>query len=507
MRKTLIVFLALALVCACGAAVCTHAVAAPREDVTFDEHVFAGDPAAAAGLQVQLQAALQQNLFWDSTMRFSGRDYTADTAFRFSPVAVSREQPRQYSGVEVDTRVNVWTGSDTNPFGYGRAYQEILDTLEPGQTGTKVIRVADYYDEYPLWFSVDLPNLFITTLDSWDDHDAYATDAERDAMHALRDFFRIPVLPDEYVELQIDKDMDGSSSSYGVSSVQQGDRYWPSSECVVTESACYFRLSNRTANGKLVDMSRIPGGYGVYMLPYGPLAPDSEASAFYGGNENEVYTDRLACFFPVDPETHIEHLALTPDKTRLLLHTVENNIYYVTLIDCKTGEVLQKLAVSDFEPEDDYVNITETEDFVCIQQTQGRICVLTQDADGLYQIALRSDYLPDDLYSPVYATVRAMAFDGKRLAIVNNDETVLANDDNRTKSYLAGTTEALITPDGTYVDNCGFILTVFDETGLAYSGGYVSSLEGCNYVNGRAMRYEDLIQPDTITLSWQNGAA
>ena len=117
MRKTLIVFLALALVCACGAAVCTHAVAAPREDVTFDEHVFAGDPAAAAGLQVQLQAALRQNLFWDSTVRFSGRDYTADTAFRFSPVAVSREQPRQYSGVEVDTRVNVWTDSDTNPFG------------------------------------------------------------------------------------------------------------------------------------------------------------------------------------------------------------------------------------------------------------------------------------------------------------------------------------------------------------------------------------------------------
>ena len=123
MRKTLIVFLALALVCACGAAVCTHAVAAPREDVTFDEHVFAGDPAAAAGLQVRLQAALRQNLFWDSTVRFSGRDYTADTAFRFSPVAASREQPRQYSGVEVDTRVNAWTSSDTNPFGYGKAYQ------------------------------------------------------------------------------------------------------------------------------------------------------------------------------------------------------------------------------------------------------------------------------------------------------------------------------------------------------------------------------------------------
>ena len=80
MRKTLIVFLALALVCACGAAVCTHAVAAPREDVTFDEHVFAGDPAAAAGLQVQLQAALRQNLFWDSTVRFFAG--TAAAVFR-----------------------------------------------------------------------------------------------------------------------------------------------------------------------------------------------------------------------------------------------------------------------------------------------------------------------------------------------------------------------------------------------------------------------------------------
>mgnify|MGYP002578552091 CR=1 FL=1 len=216
--------------------------------------------------------------------------------------------------------------------------------------------------------------------------------------------------------------------------------------------------------------------------------------------------DQLTCFFPVDPETRIEHLGLTPDKTRLLLHTVENNTYYVTLIDCKTGDTLQKLAVSDFEPEDDYVNITETADFVCIQQTQGRICVLTQNADGLYQLVLRSDYSPDDLYSPVYATVRAMAFDGKRLAIVNNDETVLANDDNRTKSYLAGTTEALITLDGAYFDNCGFTLTVFDQTGVAYSGAYVSSLESVNYLTGGTLNMDHLVLPYSITLSWQNGA-
>ena len=495
MRKTLIVFLALALVCACGAAVCTHAVAAPREDVTFDEHVFAGDPAAAAGLQVRLQAALRQNLFWDSTVRFSGRDYTADTAFRFSPVAVSREQPRQYSGVEVDTRVNVWTDSDTNPFGYGKAYQEILDTLELGQTGTKVIRVADYYDEYPLWFSVDLPHLFITTLDSWDDHDAYATDAERDAIHALRDFFRIPMLPDEYVELQIDKDMDGSSSSYGVSTVQQGDRYWPSSESVVTDDACFFRLSNRTENGKLVDMSRIPGGYGIYILPY----VQSEADSF---PDTYLCADQLACFFPLDPAVEIRHLGLTPDRSALVLHTVENNIYYVTLIDVKTAAVLQKLAVMDDFTDEDYTNITETDDFTCIRVSERRICVLTQEADGQFQVALTSDFDSELPFAVGYSSISEMAFDGERLALVRNDETVLVNGTESTKRYLAGSTAGLITEDGTYVDNCGFTIAVFDASGLAYYGGYCSSLEGVNYVSND-VTYDQLVLPQSIRLSWE----
>lgn len=496
MRKTLIVFLALALVCACGAAVCTHAVAAPREDVTFDEHVFAGDPAAAAGLQVQLQAALQRNLFWDSTVRFSGRDYTVDTAFRFSPVAVSREQPRQYSGVEVDTRVNAWTSSDTNPFGYGRAYQEILDTLEPGQTGTKVIRVADYYDEYPLWFSVDLPHLFITTLDRWDDHDAYATDAERDAMHALRDFFRIPMLPDEYVELQIDKDMDGSSSSYGVSTVQQGDRYWPSSESVVTDDACFFRLSNRTENGKLVDMSRIPGGYGIYILPY----VQSEADSF---PDTYLCADQLACFFPLDPAVEIRHLGLTPDGSALALHTVENNIYYVTLIDVKTAAVLQKLAVMDDYTDEDYTNITETDEFTCIRVSERRICVLTQEADGQFQVALTSDFDSELPFAVGYSSISEMAFDGERLALVRNDETVLVNGAESTKRYLAGSTAGLITEDGTYVDNCGFTVAVFDASGLAYYGGYCSSLEGVNYINDTVSGSRQLVLPQSIRLSWE----
>ena len=507
MRKTLVIFLALVLVCGCGAALAAQAVGALRKDITFQEHIFSGNPAAADGLTVQLNAGMQHKLNWESTVQFSAQDYRAETSFCFLPAGQAEQPEMSYRGVEINFYRDAYTSGDADAFGFSEAYQSLLDTLSPGESGYRTIRFADYYDAYPFEFYIDLPGVRYETLANWENVSEDSEWPGERAQAALGRYFRIPVLVDEYIELGIDKDMDGKGSARSISSVMEGDRFWMNTESVVTDDACFFWFGNRTDKDRLIDTSRIPGGYGVYMLPYGPLAPDSEASAFYGGNENEVYTDRLACFFPVDPETRIEHLALTPDKTRLLLHTVENNMYYVTLIDCKTGDTLQKLAISDFEPEDNYVNITETEDFVCIQQTQGRICVLTQDADGLYQLVLLSEYSPDALYSPVYATVRAMAFDGSRLAIVNNDETVLVNYDNYTKGYLAGSTEALITPDGAYFDNCGFTLTVFDQTGVAYSGAYVSSLESANYLTGGTLNMDHLVLPYSIALSWKNDAA
>ncbi len=507
MRKTLVIFLALVLLCGCGVLLAARAVSAPREEITFQEHIFSGDPAAADGLTVQLKAGMQHKLNWESTVQFSAQDYRAETSFRFLPAGQAEQQKIRYRGVEINFYRDAATSGDADAFGFSEAYQSLLDTLLPGESGSETIRFADYYDEYPFEFYIDLPGVRYEPLADWEDASEDSEWPGERAQAALGRYFRIPVLVDEYIELGIDKDMDGKGSARSISSVMEGDRFWMNTECVVTDDACFFWFGNRTDKDRLIDTSRIPGGYGVYVLPYGPLAPDSEASAFYGGNTNEVYTDRLACFFPVDPETRIEHLWLTPDKTRLLLHTVENNMYYVTLIDCETGKILQKLAVSDFDPEENYVNITETADFVCIRQTQGRICVLTQDADGLYQLALLSEYSPDALYSPVYATVRAMAFDGSRLAIVNNDETVLVNYDNYTKGYLAGSTEALITPDGAYFDNCGFTLAVFDQNGIAYSGAYVSSLESVNYVTGGTLNMNYLVLPDSIMLSWQNGAA
>ena len=74
MRKTLMIFLALVLVCGCGTALAAQAVSAPREEILFQEHIFSGDPAAADGLTAQLKTGMRYKLNWESTVQLPRGD-------------------------------------------------------------------------------------------------------------------------------------------------------------------------------------------------------------------------------------------------------------------------------------------------------------------------------------------------------------------------------------------------------------------------------------------------
>ena len=64
---------------------------------------------------------------------------------------------------------------------------------------------------------------------------------------------------------------------------EQGDSFDFYTQSVATDDAFYFFFSNRTQLGNLVDTSRVPGGYGVYRLPYGWVDTDEP----YKGQEDE----------------------------------------------------------------------------------------------------------------------------------------------------------------------------------------------------------------------------
>ena len=148
MRKALIAFLALVLVCGCGAALAAQAVSAPREDIAFQEYVFSGDQAAADGLTVQLKAGMQHKANWESTVQFSAQDYRTETSFRFLPAGQAEQPEMSYRGVEINFYHDAATTGSDDVFGFSTAYQSLLDTLSPGESGSRTIRFADYYDEY-----------------------------------------------------------------------------------------------------------------------------------------------------------------------------------------------------------------------------------------------------------------------------------------------------------------------------------------------------------------------
>lgn len=178
-----------------------------------------------------------------------------------------------YRGVEINFYHDAATTGSDDVFGFSTAYQSLLDTLSPGESGSMTIRFADYYDEYPFEFSIDLPGVNYDPLVNWQDASADSEWLGERAQAALGRFFRIPVLQDEYVELGIDKNMDGTGSGRSISSVMEGDRFWMNVESVITDDTCFFWFGNRTDKDRLVDTSRIPGGYGIYMLPYGAACP------------------------------------------------------------------------------------------------------------------------------------------------------------------------------------------------------------------------------------------
>ena len=483
MRKTACLLLALTVLLAAGVIVSACAIAAPRADVRFQENVRYGDPSAASGAAVSLRASLQNRLVWDSDIAFSDGGYTYTTDHTFSVTGVSEQTQRVYAGVEFYPTLDfAITGEYSLTLDYGSFLNSLYDALladtTPGTTGYRTIRLADYFDYYPFEIDLSLPGLSLSNPRGRIDGN---TSQEQAVTEAFLEFFRIPMLPDQYLELNIDRDMDGGSHSRGTSSVQTGDRFDLYSNSITGRNACYFWFSNRTNKDALVDTSLIPGGYGVYILPF---------STDEDGLAESVDLTGLRTFYPVDPETRIRYLGITADGTQLLLHTVEDGQYFVTIIDAKTGDTRQRLSLGGFDAQEDWAAITDGDDFTCIRVSDKRLFVLHRNLDGVWRIAIDTALLPleqEEDYFPWWGNTQDMAFDGERL--------VVAGADRYTPTDGSGWTNYRY-------EECGFYLAVYTAGGLQYYGVYPSSLEDANDHSQQTIYSGTQIQPRSISVHW-----
>ena len=477
MRKSLIITILLLIVCIWGVTSAHVAVNAKKDAVTLDETVLFGDKSEVENLIVNTNIHCNNRLFWD-TEYIVGELPQIRTDFHFyQSERHSRSSEREYYGVQLDIHTNFGISSSRgieledfrqieNFGGMEKILKDVANRTLAGSTNTENVLLSDYYDFYPLLVTLDIPAYWEEDIDGTLSVQQASIDPDSFISRKIADYFRIPVIENHRLEISITKNDIGDITNLNVRTLDDnGPSIWTNS--VITENACYFIFNNRTWKDEIMDTSYIPGGYGVYCLPF-TYDPEKD--------QNFVSADTLSTVYALDEETEIVSITKSEDGNKLLLITREKGAYWLTVLDASSAEELQKIHVTDCIEEDYIWNTFYYDNFLVVCSAGYRFSVIEVNETGEYERVFTGDELvAQDLGMPTsYNSV--MCWDGEKLAV------------------------ATYKSDAFRDISCGFWLSVYDETGPLYIGRYDSSLDLNNNVE-----YSYRCRPidsDNLYLSW-----
>lgn len=506
MRKSLVLFLVL-LVCVIGGAYYVSAdLLKEKDNVQITETVVLGDKSTVEGVTVERNVKYDRHIRWDTTY-VVGEESKCDTVYTFDEQGkLYEENNRRYEGIELHTNV-IRAFDDANRkaedlTGVDRAMKELFDETEPGQEKSRIIDLKDYLDFYEYEITIELPgditHYFLNREELEEALAYYGKDKNylgssyleelKQELHILEvftEFFKIPVIDNHLYEIAVSKDVNGNlyGWSYGSangggssgnvsmgSTLTDSDSFNMWAIPVYTENMCYFTFYPYTDDDQLVDTSYIPGGFGIYQLPF-----DKE--------DGTIDVDNLRMVYSLDPAEEIFNLHYDERRNTILLlgHKEAGSGYQMTVFDADTMEVKQKLIYSD----DGYgAGIYMGDDFIVLETVEDMV-VLSVDENGNYQKEIVCDikYLQEET-SVDYLDFSYLDFDW------DGEKLIFAGSLNDSTSYR-------------YYQSCGFYLAAYDKNGLIYYGEYVSSLDAESNVGD--YDYNFVCRPtenDPIKVSW-----
>ena len=475
MRKSLALFIVLLVFAIGGTGYVSASLLKEKDNVQITETVVLGDKSAVEGVTVKRNVKYDRYMRWNTTY-VVGEEPECNTVYTFDEHGRLREEQNyRYNGLELYT--DVVRGHDLANVdaerlsGVNRAMKELFDETEPGQENSAIIDLADYLDFYEYEVFIDLPgDIFLGHVSKFDIEETIATydgnnrhipelEAELHIIETISEFFKIPVIENHLYEIAVSKDMDGNLYAWSYGSANGGGSSGniamggtlPESDAfslwaisVYTEDMCYFTFYPYTDDGKLIDTSHIPGGFGIYQLPF-----DKETKT--------IDVDHLKLVYALDPKEEVLNLHYDERRNTILLlgHKEAGAGYKMTVFDADTIEVKQDIVYS----EDGYSGgIYMGDDFIVLDAADDLV-VLSVDEAGFYQKEITCDVkrLIDET-NVAYLDFSYMDFDW------NGEKLIFTGSLNDSTSYR-------------YYQSCGFYLAAYDETELIYYGEYVSSLD------------------------------
>lgn len=416
-------------------------------NVVMTENVIYGDKKLAEGITVVSNASYDDHLYWDTsyTVSHQPRISTEYSFYYFE----HRETPElKKRGLTLD--VNLKYGFDLRKsveesYGIQKAYRELYDTIPQRGKGSKIIRLQDYYDYYPIRVNFDLPGV------NWsgNDYETLYSQNAREVWNKFNEYFKIPI-PEDLPSFEISISKGENSISAGGLSLE----FYFNAINAYSENKLFFAFRNKytveDGEERYINTELIPGGYGIYSIDYKKMQESNNKS--YSGTDYETGIDAnsLTTAYPLEQHQEVIYMTLIQDHNKLIYFTLENTSTFLNVIDLDTMTQSQRFPIGEFE----YHSIYEKDNFIAIRDKSKLAVIEKNEAEGceLAFTALRNTEYDNNVRLTGYATT--MAFDGERLVIVER----IADEYHNTNI------------------SCGFELTVYTASGLVFYAEYGSSL-------------------------------
>lgn len=467
MKRAMITLLLLLLIFSAFTWAAASDIYETRDKVKIYENTRLGNPAAADGLIISLVNTLNDHLFWTMSGTSKKGKLDIETKYEFSRTQKIVSDENSYCGIKYNSALDPVKGFSKSEIsslsGISLAYRELYDETPRGKREEKEILLKDYFDYYPLEAKFDFPedSFSIDTSYSYTGEDFYFTGSE-DEKKIFNSNFKIPVPEDEKLIISIEKNSDGSVVHSGWSSAET-DSYNPVTITALTGDRCFFTLSMRSAEEKLVDYSQIKYGCGIYSFNYTMPALSS-----VGRHIPLIDPSSFCNAFPLAPETRVICMDTDKDNRSLYLLTEEMGRYVFYIIDLADMASFERFELSDAHADELYsCKIYDEESFITVMLNgTDNIAVISRgkgEGDDSFKLEFVADFFPKsyaeddtdyaDLGTEYENLKAAFAFDGKRLAV-------------------AFAYDYYYSPQ----ESSGYLLLIITKDGPQYIGDYKTSL-------------------------------
>ena len=445
-----------------------------------------GDPAAADGITVCLNGKLPDRLYWQLT---GGIGEQPERCFYGKDPQRHAPEETNYPDVQLTTlptgetwgiwRVFDAPGAHTEEANRNRAekreqiaevmtenWQEVIETAEAkapvtgddGETPAEevpeaIVPMGKLFRYYVIGGACIAKNRsYPIDFEQLLDDDSKMGEATN-RWQLFHRFFRIPVLERESMHYSFERDDSGYVHyTCGYGRAEDVETFLFRTISCHTGDAVYFTFDPRSDKGTLVDVSRIPGGYGIYRLPY-----DKTTDSFR--------PEQLEMVYALDVNRKYLQLSVSPDGSRLAAVYTEpaaepkqsengsrkaGETASVEVIRLASMRCEARMEVLQGAPGSEEISCRDEGDYLIFADGKERLSVLYYEK-GAYRLALYAEDLDfkTDTLAALSSINTATACDGRRLAVITHEKRSVDERDARWKTQgYTGADELTVLGDG-----------------------------------------------------------